>query len=88
MEIPEVWDGKWRFVFYDIPEDSKDKRQLFRKLLKRNGYQKLQASVFVNPYPLNREALDYLKKTGLINYIRIVRVDEIDDDSNLLKKFN
>lgn len=81
------WDGKWRIVMFDIPESSKNKRHFFRALLKTNGFYKLQASVYINPYPLNREALEYLSKTGLINYIRIVRIDEMDNDSGLKKHF-
>jgi CRISPR-associated endonuclease Cas2 len=83
----EKWDGKWRLVMFDIPESSKNKRHFFRALLKTNGFYKLQASVYINPYPLNREALSYLKQTGLINYIRIVRIDEMDNDVQLRKHF-
>ena len=81
------WDGKWRILFYDIPEEAKDKRHLLRSLLKRNNFFKLQASAYINPYPLNREAISYLKQTKLIDYIRIAKVEEMDDDSGLRKKF-
>ena len=54
---------------------------------KKNGFYKLQASVFVSPHPLNREAIKYLKETGLYSYVRILRVDEADDDRDLRKKF-
>ena len=84
----EKWDGKWRIIIYDIPEDSKPQRHLFRKLLRKNGFYKLQASVFISPYSLNKEALEYLKASGLINYIRIIRADAMDYDTDLLKKFN
>jgi CRISPR-associated endonuclease Cas2 len=82
-----IWDGKWRIVMFDIPEATDDKRDKLRRLLKNAGYIKLQASIYINPYPLNREAVVYLKKTGLINYIRIGRLEELDDDSDLLKHF-
>lgn len=81
------WDGKWRLVMFDIPLSSNEKRFIFRKLLKRNGFCKLQASVYVSPYPLNRDAIRFLKETKLIEYIRIIRADEIDDDTMLRKKF-
>jgi phenylacetic acid degradation operon negative regulatory protein len=84
----EKWDGKWRLIIYDIPEDSKPQRTFFRKLLKKNGFYKLQASVFISPYSLNRQALDYLRASGLIDYIRIIRADDMDYDTDLLKKFN
>ena len=84
----DKWDGKWRVVIYDIPEDTRPQRNIFRNLLKQNNFVKLQASVFISPYGLNRDAVDYLKITGLIKYIRIIRADEIDDDKDLRKKFN
>jgi hypothetical protein len=58
-----------------------------RALLLKNNYYKLQDSVYINPYPLNREAIKYLKDTGLIEFIRIIRVDELDEDHDLKKRF-
>jgi len=81
------WDGKWRLAIFDIPEDAKDKREKLRRLLKERGFTKLQASVFISPRPLERAAIDYLKHSGLINYIRFARIDEMDDDKDLRKKF-
>ena len=81
------WDGKWRLVIFDIPEASKEKRDKLRKLLKQNSFYKLQASVYISPYQLNREALIYLQKIGLIDYIRILRVDEMDNDKKFIKHF-
>lgn len=85
---PGHWDGKFRLFMFDIPEYSHTKRDQLRYLLKREGYKKLQASVFINPYPLNREGIEYLQKTGLINYIRIMRVDDMDNDKELKKYFD
>lgn len=82
-----TWDKKWRVVIFDIPEDAKLLRNQFRALLMKNHYHKLQASVYVNPYPLNREAISYLKETGLIRFIRIMKVEEMDFDQDLKKKF-
>lgn len=82
------WDGKWRVVIFDIPEDSRGKRDQLRLLLKQKGFAKLQASVFVNPYPLNREAVSYLKQSGLMSYIRILKVEEMDNDADLKRKFH
>jgi len=88
LDRPNNWDGKWRLFMFDIPEGSKDKRNVLRTLLKRNGYVKLQASVYISPYPLNREAILYLNNSGLRSYIRILKVEEMDFEKDLLKKFN
>lgn len=87
LATPGKWDYKWRLVIFDIPEQARDKRALTRQLLKQNGFIKLQASVFINPFPINRAAIAYLQKTHLINYIRILRVDEMDNEQALLKHF-
>jgi phenylacetic acid degradation operon negative regulatory protein len=87
VEKTKTWDGLWRLIVFDIPENSREKRDKLRWLLKRNGFIKLQASVFISPYALNREALTFLNETGLFRYIRIIRANGIDDDKDLKKKF-
>ncbi|MCL5435994.1 MAG: CRISPR-associated endonuclease Cas2 [Patescibacteria group bacterium] len=87
FQQPKTWDGKWRVLIFDIPEQARQKREHLRRLLKKNGFSKLQASVFISPYPINREGVEYLKRSGLSNYIRILRVDEIDDDAQLKRKY-
>jgi len=84
----KTWDGKWRIIFFDIPETVKNQRQKLRKQLLSYGFLKMQASAYVSPYSLNREAIDYLKKTGLIEYIRIGKLEELDDDRDLRKHFH
>jgi DNA-binding transcriptional regulator PaaX len=81
------WDGKWRVLIFDIPEDFNVARDRFRKLLKQNGFVKLQASVFISPHPLSREAIGYLGEVGLIKFVRIMKVEEMDYDKDIKKKF-
>ena len=87
FEKQEKWDGKWRLIIFDIPESSHLMRDKFRWLLKRNNFIKLQASVFVSPFSLNREAIKYLDETGLKSFIRLLKVEEMDNDNDLKKKF-
>lgn len=87
MPISGKWDHKWRMIIFDIPEQAKFQRNKLRWLLKKNNFRKLQASVYISPYPLNREAVKYLEQTGLNNYIRIIKVEEMDNDRDLKKKF-
>lgn len=88
VKILKVWDGKWRVLIFDIPEEAKLQRDQFRGLLKKNNFKKLQQSVYVSPYPFNREAIIYLKDTGLDKFIRVLKVEEMDNDADLKKKFN
>lgn len=82
------WDGKWRIIFYDIPEGARSRRDLLRRLLKNNNYVRLQNSVYASPRPFNPEAVRYLKETKLIGYIKLVEVEHIDDDRKLKKRFH
>ena len=87
LPISQKWDGKWRMIVFDIPEESKEQRNLLRELLKRNNFYGMQASVYISPHPLNREAIKYLQYSKLINYIRIIKVEEMDNDKDLKKRF-
>lgn len=87
LEQSGPWDGKWRLIIFDIPEDAHAKRDKLRWLLKRHNFTKLQGSVFISPYALNREAIQYLHETGLHAYIRILKVEEIDTDADLLARY-
>jgi len=83
----QKWDGKWRLVIWDIPESSRRQRNQIRYFLKKLGFFRLQQSVFITPYPLPQSAVNYLKTSGLIEFMRFLRVDKIDDDAKLKKHF-
>lgn len=82
-----VWDGKWRVVLYDIPQVAHTVRFQLLRQLKALGFVQLQASVYVGPYALNEAAVQYLRMSGLIKYIRIMLVERMDDDAHLRKIF-
>lgn len=88
VEVQELWDGKWRLLIFDIPENARHKRDQLRLLLRKYNFYKLQASVFISPYSFNREAIRYLNETGLGSYIRILKVEEVDDDADLCTHFD
>jgi CRISPR-associated endonuclease Cas2 len=87
IQKTQEWDKKWRVCIFDIPEDAHLERDRLRWLLKSYGFYKLQASVFISPYSLNREAIAYLQETGLNKYIRFLKVEEMDNDADLKKVF-
>lgn len=81
------WDGKWRIIIWDIPESSATQRDKIRRFVKSVGFYQLQLSVFVRTDPLPKDAVAYLKESGLIKFIRFLRVDKMDNDNNLRKHF-
>jgi hypothetical protein len=44
------WDGKWRVLIFDIPENRKNDRENLRHTLISIGFMQLQKSVWIYPY--------------------------------------
>lgn len=52
---PKHWDGKWRIVLFDIPEEHRKTRQALQKTLRNAGCFPLQKSVLVTPVSCRHE---------------------------------
>ena len=85
--IQKEWDGRWRLILWDIPESSAEQRNNVRNLVKGLGFYQLQKSAFITPYPLPVSAVEYLKDSKLLRYIRFLRVDKLENDQVLKKHF-
>jgi DNA-binding transcriptional regulator PaaX len=48
----QKWDGKWRIIIFDIPENRHKFRDNIRKSLLNLGFVKLQKSVWITPYDI------------------------------------
>lgn len=85
---PERWDGLWRVVIFDIPEEKKLARDVLRNKLKQLGFVRIQKSVFALPYPCKKE-IDVIRKTYEIwPFVTYMLVQELDHQEKLLDKFN
>jgi DNA-binding transcriptional regulator PaaX len=60
IDTSPTWDGKWRILIFDIPEQTRIKREALRGKLKELGFVLLQKSVWVHAYPC-RDELALLK---------------------------
>ena len=47
------WDGRWRMVLFDLPEDQATARVKLRRYLRSHGFGYLQKSVWISPDPLS-----------------------------------
>lgn len=88
LTIPKKWDGFWRVIVFDIPEDKKIAREVFRQKLKQMEFHKWQKSVFVTPWECKDE-IDFLRHTfEIAPYVQYVLAKEIPGlDIKLFKKF-
>lgn len=85
---PAKWDGQWRIVIFDIPEEHKEAREILRSTLKRLGFYKWQKSVFILPYECEKE-ITYIKEIYEVSmYVKIIIANKIDDETFLKQKFD
>jgi len=74
----KIWDKKWRFVMFDIPEKKRLARDIFRQKLKELGFEKIKNSVWANKYPCSKE-IDFLIRLYNIKlYVDLVEGKPID----------
>ena len=83
----EPWNGKWVMALFDIPESGRKERDMIRRALTRAGFYCLQKSVYVYPYGLTMEFIEYLQDKKLSHFIRFVYVEKMDDIKETKKYF-
>lgn len=77
---PARWDGKWRFVFYDVLDRQDTQRKRLRDYLKAGGFYQFQESVYLHAYPCEKE-VEFLRQfLGLGGQVRLVTADRIEND--------
>lgn len=80
VEKPGSWDGKWRLISYDVPENLKVLRNVFREYLKAWGSYPLHESAFLHAYPCEKQVEFLREYLGIGSYIRIFHVSKIEND--------
>lgn len=89
MEIkpPRQWDGRWRLVFFDIPEKFKRQRNYLCKKLKALNFYLLQDSVFIHPFPCQKE-IEFLREVlGVPNFVKLGLLENVENKEELEKIF-
>ena len=83
-----VWDGLWRMVIFDIPEEKKKARDALSAKLNRIGMIPIQKSVFIHPFDCKDE-IEFVSEFFRVKpHIRYILVKDIDIDLELRHKFN
>ncbi|NQV88247.1 MAG: hypothetical protein HQ402_01655 [Parcubacteria group bacterium] len=87
VAIPKVWDGLWRVIIFDIPENKKKFRNAFHIKLRELDFESIQKSTFVTPYDC-RDIIDFLGEHFQIRHnIKYLVVKELEGSEELKKKF-
>lgn len=75
--IGSKWDGKFRLVIFDIPEEKKEIRVWLREELYIINYQRLQKSVFIGKNALPEDLIKEIKKKKIGNFVNYILADKI-----------
>ncbi len=81
------WDGKWRLIMFDIPEEKKKARQAINYALKKIGCIQYQKSVFITPFPCKQEIDIVGEAFDVRHHICIVVAESIEQEAVFAKKF-
>ena len=81
--VSNTWDGFWRIVILDIPENRKSEREALRYLLKKANFVCIKNTVWVSPYPYEYLFTNIKKDLNLGNELMIIVTDKLDPKINL-----
>lgn len=84
---PAQWDGIWRIVIFDIPNKKKPAREALRSKLKEWNFYQLQESVWVCPWPCEKEIELLVELFDIFPYVNMIEAKRIKNDVKLKSYF-
>ena len=88
LPTQQKWDGKWRFVLFDIPISHEKARDALRWRLKSLGFYQFQKSVWTYPYPCEKEILYVADFYNVGMFLEVLEADHLTNDIDLKKHFD
>jgi len=82
------WNGKWFFVFFDVPEIQRTKRNYLRRFLDKLGFYRYQKSVYIFPYECEKEITLIKQIVEGAKYMRYIIAEKIEDEENIKAYFH
>ncbi|MFA5997253.1 MAG: hypothetical protein WC791_02065 [Candidatus Paceibacterota bacterium] len=81
------WDGLWRIVMFDIPEDKKFARRALGHSIQKLGCVQYQKSVFITPFPC-ADVIDFAGECfDVRKHIRIITAKDVEGVGSIKKHF-
>ncbi len=87
VKKPDQWDGKWRVVFFDIPEKKKKARNALREKLRDLGFCEMQKSIFAFPYECQDEINFVVTLFEIKSYVQYAEMVKTTNEVVLRKFF-
>lgn len=79
--VSQTWDGFWRIILLDLPENRKSERESLRYLLKKAGFVCLKNSAWISPYPFEHLFTNIKKDLGLTTEMIIIVTQFLDEET-------
>ena len=76
--VSTKWDGFWRIIVLDLPEDRKKEREALRYLLKKAGFVCVKNSVWASMYPFEHLFTNIKNDLDLTTEMIIIVTDKVD----------
>lgn len=88
IKRPKHWDGKWRIVFFDIPEKKRRARNALREKLRDLGFYEMQKSVFAFPHECQDEINFIVALFEIKPYVQYAEVSRTTNELELRSFFD
>jgi DNA-binding transcriptional regulator PaaX len=82
-----TWDGRWRLIFYDIPEKHKPGRDALTLQLRRLGCYQIQKSIWLHPFPCEDVIVSVCGHYKLEKYVTYTECLSLDNQKTLINYF-
>ena len=87
VKRPHSWDGWWRIIIFDIPNEKRRERNLVRFHLKRMGFVPIQKSTFAIPFECKEELEALGGYYDVRNFIKYILAKDFDGSKPLKTLF-
>ena len=81
--VPTKWDGFWRIIILDLPEERKNERESLRYLLKKANFVCIKNTVWISPFPYENLFTNIKKDLNLSTELMIIVTDKLDPETNI-----
>jgi DNA-binding transcriptional regulator PaaX len=79
--VSTSWDGYWRIIILDLPEERKSEREALRYLLKKAGFICIKNSVWISMYPYENLFINIKSDLNLSSEMMILVTNKIDKET-------
>jgi len=79
--VSTSWDGFWRIIILDLPEERKNEREALRYLLKKAVFICMKNSVWISMYPYENLFINIKKDLNLSSEMMIIVTNKIDKET-------